>query len=402
MATKVLFLHSGGDWIRGSENALVNLLRGIDRRKIMPALCTGNEKLESVARAENIETIFCPMPEVMIDGLHVRLQFLRYAKLFRRLIAYVKQNEIGAVYCNGGSTCQLGYYVGKAAGIPVICHVHSPYNRRYILLYRIHRADRVIFVSSAIRNGHLKKQSFRARHSVVHNGVDLQRFRPPSARDLKWRDRFGLHRDSVVFGQVSSLIHRKGVDVLLRSFHIVRNQCPEARLVLIGDGPQSTEYIAMARDLGIEGSVIFAGNQRDPVPFYQNVLDVNVLASRSDAFPLSLLEASGCGLPNIGANVDGIGESVFDGETGFLFESGNHEALADKMRALVADTELRRRLGEAGRATAEQKFCLQLYCESVQRIILDELAGGSIRKTDTSAEAVAWPESEASESTGGA
>jgi glycosyltransferase involved in cell wall biosynthesis len=204
--------------------------------------------------------------------------------------------------------------------------------------------------------------------------VDLQRFRPAAERDLKWRDRFGLPGDSIVFGQVSSLIHRKGVDVLLRGFRIVKNQCPEARLILIGDGPQTAEYLAMARDLGLENHVVFAGNQLDPVPFYQNVLDVNVLASRSDAFPLSLLEASGCGLPNIGANVDGIGESVFDGETGFLFESGSHEALADKMRALVVDPELRRQFGHLGRATAVEKFGLQQYCESIEKIILDEIA----------------------------
>ena len=377
MALNVLFLHTGGSWIRGSENALLTIMRGVDREKIQPFLCTSNNKLALLARAEGIETMVCRMPEIMVDGSSVQLPFLQSAMAIRTICSFAKQMKIQLLYCNGGSTCQIGYYAGKLAGIPVVSHLHSPYNRRYILLYRLHRAAKVIVVSKAVEKAVLGKQRFLGNCEVVYNGVDLNRFQPARERNGNWRKRLGLPAEGVVFGQVSSLIPRKGIDVLLRAFQIVSASSPDSRLVLVGDGPQHSEYSTMVRQLRLSGKVLFTGNQDDPLPYYQQVFDVNVLASRSDAFPLSLLEAAACGLPCIGADVDGIGEAVQDSQTGLLFESGKPELLAEKMLLLVSEPLLRKAYGIAGRQQATERFSMDRYCKSIQRIIL-EYAGAEV------------------------
>lgn len=370
----VLFLHSGGAWLRGSENALLVAIRGLRRTGTITLVWSSNEELLTAAHSEGIEAIQGSMPEIMIDGDHVRLQFPSWIATIWRLQKLIKNRDIQLLYCNGGSTCQVGYYAAKLAGIPLICHLHSPYNRRYVLLYRLNRAPKVIFVSRAIEKSTSQKQRFAGRCEVVYNGVDLRRFRPPQERDHQWRERLGLPDSAVVFGQVSSLIERKGIDILLRGFELISRQEPAARLVIVGDGPQRQEYELLANKLGIQGCVVFTGNQTDPLPFYQHVFDVNVLASRSDAFPLSLLEASACGLPNLAASVDGIPEAVTDQVTGCLFAAGDHQMLAAKMSSLLQSPELRRAFGEAGLQRAREEFSMEHYCQSIERIITEETA----------------------------
>ena len=371
MPVNVLFLHAGGDWIRGSENALLTLLRGVDRSRIRPLLFSSNQRLVSAAQADGVETVHHPMPEIMIDGAAVQLGVFQWIKTLWKLIALVRQRNIQIVYCNGGSTSQVGYYLGKLRGVPVIAHLHSPYNRRYILLYRLHRVRRVIFVSHAIARAIRLKQRFAGQCGIVHNGVDLIRFSPPAERDPKWKEQLELPADSIVFGQVSSLITRKGIDILLRAFQLVHQRYPETRLVLVGGGPDRDRFVELATTLGVAAYTRFVGDQTDPLPYYQHVFDVNVLASRSDAFPLSPLEASACALPNIGANCGGIPEGISEPGTGYLFEPENHHMLADMMSLLAAAPDLRKSQGQAGRRLAEGQFSMDKYCSSIERILLD-------------------------------
>ena len=372
MAVNVLFLHTGGNWIRGSENALLTVLTRLDKSKIQPFLFCDSTVLAEAAQIAGIETILCPMPDIMIDG-RVRLQFLRWASTLQRLCSFGRKKDIHVVYCNGGRSCQVGYYVAKRLRVPVLCHVHCLYNRRYILLYRLHRASAVIFVSNAVQSSITGKQPFSGVYKVVHNGVDTERFCPPPRRENKWRAELSISPDSITFGQVSSLIPRKGVDVLLRAFHLVSETHPKARLVLVGDGPQRSQYCALANQLGVSHKVTFVGDQTDPSLYYRHIFDVNVLASRSDAFPLSLLEAAASGLPSIGADVDGIGEAVLDGKNGFLFDREDHRMLAAKMSLLASNRELASSFGAAGRQLALDRFSVDTYSESIQASILDQV-----------------------------
>jgi len=373
LPVNVLFLHNGSEgWIRGSENALLTLLRNADRKRIAPSLLTSNSLLAEQAASCNVDAAVWRMPEVMIDGKYRQLQVGQWFKNVLTIRSHIKQKNIHLLYCNGGSTHQVGYYAGKLAGIPIVSHIHSPYNRRYILLYRLHRASRVIAVSKAVQRNLAGKQTFRSAQEVVYNGVDTEHFQPPARTDLSLKHKLGLPVDCIVFGQVSSLIPRKGIDVLLNAFRIASLRNPAIRLVLVGDGPQSGIYVKMAAELEISDKVIFCGNQSDPLPFYQHVFDAHILASRSDAFPLTLLEAASCGLPNLGADVDGIGEAIIDSETGFLFQSERYDVLASKMDLLAQETALRHQLGKAARELTIRRFSVQQYCSSIERIILSE------------------------------
>ena len=369
----VLFLHSGDNWIRGSEAALLTLLRGLDRRKIVPFLLCDQAVLGDLAQKDGIDTIVYPVPQIMIDSDTVRLQFVQWVKTAYKVLSLVRKHNIQLLYCNGGRPSQVAYYVAKITKIPIICHIHSPYNRRYILSYRFHRASKVIFASRAIQTSIRGKQSLLAPSDVIYYGVDEESFRPVPERVTWWRDELLIPPDYVVFGQVSSLINRKGIDTVLRAIQIVSREHPKVRVVLVGDGPQHGEYVALVDELALKGIVQFVGFQPNPLPYYQHVFDVNVLASRGEAFGISLVEGAACGLPNLGANADGIPEIVLDHQTGLLFEPGNHQNLAEKMLELARSLSLRRDLGQAARRSVEERFSRARYLRSVERAILERV-----------------------------
>ena len=176
-----------------------------------------------------------------------------------------------------------------------------------------------------------------------------------------------------MFGQVSSLINRKGIDTVLRAIQMVSREYPKVRVVLVGDGPQRGEYVALVEELALKGIVHFVGYQPNPLPYYQHVFDVNVLASREEAFGISLVEGAACGLPNLGANADGIPEIILDHRTGLLFEPGNYRDLAEKMLELARNPSLRRDLGAAARRSVEERFSRAEYLRSAERAILERL-----------------------------
>lgn len=94
------------------------------------------------------------------------------------------------------------------------------------------------------------------------------------------------------------------------------------------------------------------------------------MTSRSEDFPLSLLEAAACGLPNVCSNCEGIIEAVADGVSGFLFEKENHIELAGKLATLIARPDLRSQMGRSGREKAVREFKVEGYAEYIQQEIL--------------------------------
>src|SRR5437764_11666010 len=118
MPTNILFLHKGDEWLRGSEIALLTLLRGLDRNRFRPFLITSNSQLAKASTESGISTLVRHMPEMMVDWPDLKLEVGSWALSVNFVRAFIKQNDIRAIYCNGASTCQIGYYAAKLTRIP--------------------------------------------------------------------------------------------------------------------------------------------------------------------------------------------------------------------------------------------------------------------------------------------
>lgn len=139
---------------------------------------------------------------------------------------------------------------------------------------------------------------------------------------------------------------------------------------LIGDGELLGQTKALAGELGVAHRVHFLGQRRDVDDLLARA-QVSVLATNWEGFPLSILEAMRAGLPVVATEVAGIGESVQDGETGYLVPRGDVEVLRDRIRRLLTDAALRTTMGANGRTRFEQHFTLPLFVQNTLAVYQD-------------------------------
>lgn len=155
--------------------------------------------------------------------------------------------------------------------------------------------------------------------------------------------------------------HVKGVDVLIRAFNIISPGYPGLKLKVIGHCEDRTEYERLAN--GNPDILFFDGMEYTRVIEEFENCRIAAVSSRTEAMSRVILEAMACGKPVIGSNVGGIPDIIRDGHNGLLFESEDHEMLAGKLKRLLDDEVLARRLGEEGFRTA-QRFSPDTYAET--------------------------------------
>jgi sugar transferase (PEP-CTERM/EpsH1 system associated) len=194
----------------------------------------------------------------------------------------------------------------------------------------------------------------RRKLRVIRNGIDTSAYRAAS-RGAALRESLGLGPDTPIIGSVGRLAEIKQLDVLIRAFARVRRGCPDAHLLLVGDGLERGNLEALSEELGLGRAVHFAGYQSG-VADYLHAMNCFALTSRSEGTPQAVLEASVAGLPVVATRVGGIPEIIEDGRTGVLFEPGDEESLADTLLNFIRDPESARSLGEAARRRVESLY----------------------------------------------
>ncbi|MGH2683545.1 MAG: glycosyltransferase family 4 protein [Actinomycetota bacterium] len=213
---------------------------------------------------------------------------------------------------------------------------------------------------------------------ILPPGVDAERFRP-DITGQEVRERYGLVGVPVALC-ISRLVTRKGQDVLIRGWRKVLDRVPEARLLLVGDGPSRSRLEAMAAERGISASVTFAGQVSEgELPSYYAAGNVFVMPCRSrkgglevEGFGIVFLEAAAVGLPVVVGNSGGAAEAVEDGETGLVVDGTNVAAVASAIGDLLEDPARAATMGKLGRLRVEQDFA---WPRVIERLAAG-LAGG--------------------------
>jgi glycosyltransferase involved in cell wall biosynthesis len=218
-----------------------------------------------------------------------------------------------------------------------------------------------------------------SRLRVIPNGVDLERFRPDGSK-VEAREAIGLGRWNFLVGMVARYSPVKDHETLLRALSMVQKTGdwpPTAGVLFVGGTTyrETRDRVeAQIREAGLESDCEARGVTSDVVGVY-HALDWLVLPSRHEGFPNTVLEAMACGRPVIvssAANAEGL---VVEGKTGFLFPTGNAEALADCLRkALTLPEENRQAMGRAARTETEQRFSSIKMVDRYEALY-DELLG---------------------------
>jgi glycosyltransferase involved in cell wall biosynthesis len=206
----------------------------------------------------------------------------------------------------------------------------------------------------------------------VYNGLDVGRPRP--AADGEAYRAWGIAPAQPVVGAVGSLLQLKGYDLLLEAFAMVRRDGrADARLVVLGEGPERQALAATARRLGLAEAVRFAGFVPDPLPVMAR-FDVLAVPSSSEGCPRSVLEAMFLGCPVAAFAVGGLPELVDHGRTGVLVHERDPRRLADALMMLLGGGERRRAMGAAARQRVAERFSADRYVAEVDKVLTEVLA----------------------------
>jgi glycosyltransferase involved in cell wall biosynthesis len=268
----------------------------------------------------------------------------------------------------------------KATGAPVVAHHHHLEERgihRLLTGLLVSACDKVITVSDFSRRqlASTFDLSFE-KVVVVPNGV-AAKYRPHTEKSRNSPEDNG----KMTLFYLGSLKLRKNLLFLLNVFAEVRRNEPEVALIIGGTGAQEDELKAYACELGLRDTVIFTGYiPEDEKVGYYNLADIFVLPSLLEGFGMVAAEAMACGKPVVASNTSSLPEVVVDGKTGFLADPTCVGDFVEKILRLVRNADLRREMGEKGRAHVLQSFSWDVASRralGIYQQVLDELSDKS-------------------------
>lgn len=362
----------------GGETSLLSLLSALDRSRFQALLvCPGPGRLAQAAGEFGIETHIVPYrgaSTLFIPGLWKRLpQTARLEAAIRSLRPQVVHSDYHS----------LPYVLpaSRKLGLPLIFTCYGwwfhprPWQREF---FRGGPAA-ILAISNAVKRGFLGDPPFMPVENVqvLHLGVDVDRFRPCLEERARLRKAFDLQPGSLLVTLMARFQQVKGHDLFLQACRLVARRYPQAQFVIAGEnisGAAGDEVFrerilaTIKSDAELQNRVHFAGWVSQPEKLLA-ISDVVVSCSRFESFGMVLVEAMACGVPVVSTNVGGPSETVVDGETGFLVPPGQAGRIAERVLVLLGDEDLRRCMGEAGRARVVDSFSLNRYVLGFTRVI---------------------------------
>ncbi len=305
-----------------------------------------------------------------------RVVSVRHAVALAQLVRLMRRNSYEIVHVHTPIAAAIGRVAARLAGVRVVVYtahgfyfherMRRPLRRLCIWMERFLGrtcTDFLFAVScedevTAVRERIVRRDYVLCLKSV---GINLQRFDELSAHAAS-RVEWGLLPSDRVVCFVGRLVEEKGILDLVRAIGKVQEECPEVKLLVIGETLKSDRARATQRHLKrllenhrLDHAVIFAG-YRDDIPSLLQLADVFVLPSYREGMPVTILEAMAARKPVIATHIRGCREEVVDGKTGRLVPPGSPDALAEAILWVLADPERAATLGEAGRWRVEAEF----------------------------------------------
>ena len=354
---KVIHLISGGD-SGGAKTHVLSLLQNLNKTITAQLVCFRDGPFADEARAMGIPTKICGGNNIP----HLR----------QELTAYIRQGGYQLIHCHGSRANMIGALLRKPTGLPVVSTVHSDYKLDYmgrpfarltfgaINAMALRRLDYRIGVSDAMVDLLISRGFPPDRFYAIYNGIDFTPA-PPQGDRLAYLRNLGADVDenSVVVGIAARLNPVKDMSTLIRGFAEGHKTCSRLRLVIAGDGEERQKLGDLAKELGVEKEVTFAGWISGGMDQFYAALDINALTSLSETFPYALTEGARFHLATVATAVGGIPYLIDQGVNGYLLTPGDWQTLGCYLSALGNDDALRREMGEKLYEKASSKFSIQ-------------------------------------------
>lgn len=225
----------------------------------------------------------------------------------------------------------------------------------HLVKFSIEQSDGVTTVSRYLKEKTITNYDVDKEIEVIHNFIDCDLYKPEPS--CAFKARFAPNNEKILI-HTSNFRAVKRVQDTIKILALVRKEV-DAKLVLVGDGPERSECERMIRELDLQNSVVFLGKQ-EGLSDILNAADLFLIPSQSESFGLAALEAMACGLPVVSSSVGGLPELIKHNETGYIAEIGDVERMAKYTIDLLTNEKKYKMFSANSRNRALQQFDKEL------------------------------------------
>ena len=379
-------LNMGGPAIHVSNLAAGLETRGYHTTLVAGSLARGEDSMAFVAERLGVSVVSVPEMEREVAPLHD-------AQSIRRLTAIMRKERPHILHTHTAKAGALARAAALAAGSarpPIVVHTfHGHVLKGYFgpgrtaFFKQVERmlarsTDVLVAVSPEVRDELVAHGIAPAdKFTVIRLGIPLDERLSDETAALDYRQLYGIPDDAFVVGWVGRMTGVKDTDAVLEIVAATRKRGVPAVLCMVGDGPDRERLEQTAHDLGIARSTYFVGYQEDVAGYYR-LFDAFLLPSVNEGTPVSAIEALASGTPVVATRVGGIPDVVTEGVDGFLVESADTDAAAERLAELARAPELRARMGEAGSTNARERYSVERLVDDVDRLYRELLAAKGV------------------------
>jgi len=364
------------------------LTRGLDQRGYETTLAAGSlargeSSMAFVAEELGVQVHAVPQLHREVSPVLDPISVARIARLIREVRPHILHTHTA----KAGAVGRTAAVLAGEARPPIVVHTfHGHVLRGYFdpartAVYReVERSlarvtTRLVAVSPEVRDDLVELGVAPAdRFSVIRLGIDLdRRIVEGTSEGSELRGVFGLPEEAFVVGWIGRMTTIKHLPDVLAAVARLRERGVDARLCLVGDGPDREAVEKQAHELGIARSTLFLGYQRDIAPYYR-LFDVLLLPSGNEGTPVVAIESLAAGTPVVATRVGGVPDVVSDGVDGLLARVGDVDGLVDALERLAHDPALREEMGRAGRERTLPRYRVERLVDDVDELYRELLA----------------------------
>jgi len=345
-----------------------------DRFKLTIACMSegGIELADELSKIKEVHALSIPMDRY-------RIAPISDISALKALSNLIRNSDINLIHAHGSKP---GYLARLAAGGTQIPVIYSPHcfsfhpgtpkwvGKFYAALERFaahYLTRKIIVVADAeLKLGLENLVGTPDQYITIHSGIDVSPFDVPFD-PIAVRTSLRVPTSSLLIGVVGRLNRQKNPHGFIEAAHQVNHSRPDVHFIWIGDGPLKDSAVSLVTKFSLEDRFHFAGFRKD-VPLIMRALDVFVLPSLWEAFPITILEAMAASLPIVATNVMGIPEAVIDHKTGILVPPDDSDALSTAILRLLDNSDYAKDLGRKGRERVEARFLRSQMIEKISKI----------------------------------
>lgn len=241
------------------------------------------------------------------------------------------------------------------------------YFHRKLIEFNLSKADFILSTTGKMAE-EVRKYTDKKIY-ITPFGIDVNRFKPQKGYSI-------FEDDTIVIGLLKSLTLKYGIDTLIRSFKILKenNRDKKLKLLICGEGPERSNFTDLINELNLGSDTILKGNiEFDSAHQFHNMMTIPVYLSKIESFGVSVLEASACEKAVVASNVGGLPELVKNNKTGLIVNPDSPVEAVRAIQELIDNEELRFRLGKEGRQFVVENYsfekCIEIYKRIYENIL---------------------------------